>query len=390
MSDNYDEMSTSDLRGLVRSQGIGGGAVVSEMSAWLAKAVLRGEITWGQVIDAKNAHGSVNDKSFYGLPEPTPEPTPVKPAPAPVNGNAALAQIAAGLAALVPSQGLDEKRVSEIATAAAQAVVKDVVAPVRVVVEDRKTATTKDCGVVHKQFATLLALCQAREANGMVPPIYLYGPAGTGKTTAAAKVAEALGLPFYFNGAINCAYELSGFIDAGGRYQETPFYKAYSGGGVYLFDELDSSMPGAVLAFNAALANGHAAFPVGNVKRHENCIILAAGNTCMRGDGNAQGFQRMKMDAAFRDRFVFLEWGIDDALEASIAASYGDEKFGWLADVRRWRANAEAHGVKDFEITPRATVRGLALLNAGVPREVVVDATVRKGLSEQVWAQVKW
>ena len=147
-------------------------------------------------------------------------------------------------------------------------------------------------------------------------------------------------------------------------------------------------MPGAVLAFNAALANGHAAFPIGNVQRHKDCIILAAGNTCMRGDGNMAGFQRIKQDAAFRDRFTYLEWPIDEALEASMAAAYGDE-WGWLDMVRRYRRNAERAGIKDFEVTPRAVDRGLAMLKAGIDLHDVVEMCVRKGLNADAWKKVE-
>jgi hypothetical protein len=259
-------------------------------------------------------------------------------------------------------------------------------APLVVHVENRATGETKDLGVQHRQFPTLLAMAQARDKDGHVPPIYLHGPAGTGKTTAARKLADALNLPFLYNGAIDSEYKLSGFIDAGGTFRSRPFHDAYSKGGVYLFDELDSSLPSAVLAFNAALANGHADFPIGNVERHTDCIILAAGNTCLRGDGSNQGFMRMEMDAAFRDRFVFLDWPIDEDLEAAcVPAEYAD----WLATVRRVRAAVAALGVKKCDITPRATFSGIALLQAGLTKEQVVNCVLRKGLPDSQWAQIQ-
>lgn len=379
---DYESMGTPELRKLLRERGIGSGLYVSSANKAECVAILNGELSWADFLASKGAKPS------------TPSECQAMPgAAANANGDA-MAQIAAGLAALMPKAGMDEGRVREIAgevmSPCLEALheMRDSLKPVRVVVERRETGATKDVGVVHKRFPLLLQMCQARDKDGYVPPIYLYGPAGTGKTTTAKKIAEALDLPFFYNGAIGNAYELSGFIDAGGRYNETPFYKAYSGGGVYLFDELDSSMPGAVLAFNAALANGHAAFPVGNVPRHKDCIILAAGNTCMRGDGNAAGFQRLKQDAAFRDRFTFLEWPIDSELECAIAEAYGDD-WGWLECVRRYRRNAERAGIRDFEVTPRAVDRGLALLRAGVPMNEVVEACVRKGLNAEAWKKVE-
>ncbi len=380
--DNYESMGTSELRKLIRERGLGSGLALSSANKNECISLLRGETSWRDYEAVKAAGADCQAKA----------------------GNAgnegAISQIAAGLAALMPQQKVDMDEVRKLAVdaghdAAIHAVEYVVraeldarLAPVKVVVEDRKLNVERNLGVVHKRFPLLLQMCQARDKDGYVPPIYLYGPAGTGKTTTARKIAEALGLDFHYNGAIGNAYELSGFIDAGGHFQETPFYKAYAHGGVYLFDELDSSMPGAVLAFNAALANGHAAFPIGNVSRHHDCIILAAGNTCMRGDGNMAGFQRIKQDAAFRDRFTYLEWPIDEALEASMAAAYGDE-WGWLDMVRRFRRNAERAGIKDFEVTPRAVDRGLTMLKAGIDLHDVIEMCVRKGLNADAWQKVE-
>jgi DNA polymerase III delta prime subunit len=256
--------------------------------------------------------------------------------------------------------------------------------PTLIEIKDRNGEVRKLDGVHHHRMPTLLAFAQARDKDGRVPPIYLHGPAGTGKTTAAAKLAEALGLEFYFNGAIDSEYKLSGFVDAGGTFRSRPFFEAYSKGGVYLFDELDSSMPSAVLAFNAALANGHADFPTGKVERHPDCIILAAGNTTLRGDGNSEGFQRVEMDAAFRDRFVFLDWPLDESLEDACTPK---EHKAWLVIVRKVRANVKRHGIKKADVTPRATFSGIALLQAGVSLDDVIASTLRKGLPETHWKQ---
>ena len=100
------------------------------------------------------------------------------------------------------------------------------------------------------------------------------------------------------------------------------------------------------------------------------------------------GFQRIKQDAAFRDRFTYLEWPIDEALESSMAAAYGDE-WDWLSLVRRYRRNAERAGIKDFEVTPRAVDRGLAMLKAGVALADVIEMCVRKGLNADAWKKVE-
>lgn len=154
-------------------------------------------------------------------------------------------------------------------------------------------------GYQHKVFPKVLKAIQA----GL--NVFLVGPAGSGKTTLAEQIAGALGLSFQFNGAIDSAYKLSGFIDAQGRVISTAFRRAYEGGGLYLFDEVDASLPGALLAFNAALANGYCDFPDGMVKRHRDFHCIAAANTYGLG-ADRQYVGRNQLDAASLDRFVFM------------------------------------------------------------------------------------
>jgi AAA domain (dynein-related subfamily) len=239
-------------------------------------------------------------------------------------------------------------------------------------------------GLRHEAFDDLLADILAFQTTGQTAKanFFLVGPAGTGKTTAAEKIAEHLKLPFHFNGAIDSEYKLSGFIDAHGRIVSTPFRKAYSEGGVYLFDEVDSSLPSACLAFNAALANGAYAFPGEDslTPRSPNCIIIASGNTWFGPDGNYVG--RFRQDAAFLDRFVRVPWPIDEKFEASLCANKE-----WVKFVQGRRARAKIDGVEHL-ISPRASLSGDVLLAAGRPWNRVVDLCVRKGLNEADWTKI--
>lgn len=237
----------------------------------------------------------------------------------------------------------------------------------------------RNLGVQHAKFADLLRLASVRGANGHRLNVWLAGPAGTGKTTAAENVAKALGLKFYFNGAIDSEHKLLGFTDARGKIVSRPFREAYENGGVYLFDEVDGSLPAALLAFNAALANGHCDFPDGSAKRHPDCIIIAAANT-YGGGATPEYVGRMKQDAAMLDRFVFLDWPVDESLETAIAETLGQS--AWAKDVQRWRSNAAKHGLR-VVISPRATYHGAAMLAAGIDRAATIAACVAKGLPKE-------
>jgi AAA domain (dynein-related subfamily) len=239
-------------------------------------------------------------------------------------------------------------------------------------------------GLRHCNFDDLLADVMAFEATGQNAKanFWLVGEAGTGKTTAAEKIAEALGRPFYFNGAIDSEYKLRGFIDAQGRVISTPFRQAYETGGVYLFDEVDSSLPSACLAFNAALANGCYDFPGAEkpIKRHPECVVLAASNTWNGPTGEYVG--RFRQDAAFMDRFMRVGWETDEKLERELC-----QRKDWHDFIIAARGNVRKHGLQHL-ISPRATFNGDIMLAAGRPWARAVDLCVRKGLNAEDWAKV--
>lgn len=240
-------------------------------------------------------------------------------------------------------------------------------------------------GLQHRLFPELLTMVNARDFAGRRLNIFLSGPAGSGKSTAAEAVATALGLPFAFNGAIDTEYKLLGFTDAMGRLVSRPFRAIWEGGGVYLFDEVDGSMPSALLALNAALANGWCDFPDGTIKRHPDCVIIAAGNTWGNG-ATAKFIGRNKLDGASLDRFVRTEWPIDETLEAALAASGGIPE-GWVKRVQRTRAAIYAKGL-EITCSPRATFNGGALLAAGLPESRVADVTLYAGLTREQRAAI--
>lgn len=162
---------------------------------------------------------------------------------------------------------------------------------------------------LHNKFEDVLFWATQKQ------PIYLFGPAGTGKNVLSEQVAESLNLPFYYAGCLQQKYELEGFINAAGEYQETEFYKAFTEGGVFLFDEIDGTAAEVLIAFNAALANGYYNFPKhGKTKAHENFIVIAAGNTAGRGASDAYN-GRFQLDASTLDRFVFIELEYNQDIE---------------------------------------------------------------------------
>lgn len=233
----------------------------------------------------------------------------------------------------------------------------------------------------HEKFGLLLALCNAHTSETPIN-VWLTGPAGSGKTKACQQIAEELNQPFYFIGAISEPYSLLGYRDANGNYVKTLFREAYENGGVFLMDEIDGSSPNALLVFNAALANGHCAFPDKVVSRHADCIIVAAANTFGLG-GTSDYVGRVKLDAATLSRFVWVDWQYDERLERRLA-----KNDVWFERVLSIRQKAKNLGLK-LLITPRATYTGAALLKSGLDQAIVEQLVIKQGMTDEQWSLIK-
>ena len=86
-------------------------------------------------------------------------------------------------------------------------------------------------------------------------PVYLFGPAGTGKTTFAMEIAKDLNLPCYIQGTTNDIFALQGIKLPNGDYIKSNVQKAVENGGVLLLDECDSYPEDGQTWFNSLLAN---------------------------------------------------------------------------------------------------------------------------------------
>ena len=299
-----------------------------------------------------------------------------KPQESTMAGNDLATMIAQAVAPLM-------KQSAELDTDKVIALIKEhsVPQPTLVHVQTEQDNEPKDMGMQHHSFPTLLNVMSARQSSGFRLNVWLTGPAGSGKTTAANKCADALSLQFYFTGALDNPYGLLGFVDANGKTVRTQFREAYENGGVFLFDEIDGSTPSAVLPFNAALANGHCAFPDKIVDRHRDFVCLAAANTWGLGATNDY-VGRLKLDAASLDRFVQIAWDIDESLET---ATCGNAR--WSARVQVIRARVRDKGIK-VVVSPRASYYGAALLASGMPQVDVERLTLRKAMTDDQWASV--
>ena len=207
-------------------------------------------------------------------------------------------------------------------------------------------------------------------------PIYLAGPAGSGKNYTVEQIAKELGWGFYFSNSGQQEYKLTGFIDAGGKFHDTEFYKACTSETpcVFFLDEMDASIPEVLVLLNAAIANGYFEFPTGRVEL-ENVHFVAAGNTV--GSGADEMYTgRMVLDQATLDRFAIIDFDYSLQIEMSISKGNTD-----LVDfIRQLRTEATTKGVR-ATFSYRCITMVTKLENA-LDLEEVIRIAVVKGLDK--------
>ena len=231
--------------------------------------------------------------------------------------------------------------------------------------------------LVHNQFLKVLNILKSQKR--IQKNIMMVGEAGSGKTQLACDIAEALKLKFYpmSVGLQTTKSDLLGFINAHGEYITSPVREAFEKGGVLLLDEFDSTHAGVVTIINSLLANGHCSFPDKIIEKHKDFICLVACNTYGHG-ANIDYVGRNRLDGATLDRFIVVDVGYDKKLETSLTANKH-----WHKIIEQIRKNVQKQGIK-LIVSPRASMNGADLLDAGFSYDEVLDMCIFKGTDVDV------
>lgn len=149
-------------------------------------------------------------------------------------------------------------------------------------------------------------------------PLYIYGPAGCGKTSGLKQIAARLNYP---------VWEVTGYdsmqpIDLEGCQSLTaqngitetqwlygPLAQAMRAGGLFIFNEMDMASPGALVALNTILDGSPLVIEsTGEVVRPAPMFrFTATGNSNGSGDDSGAYTGVMRQNFALQDRFMFLE-----------------------------------------------------------------------------------
>lgn len=229
-----------------------------------------------------------------------------------------------------------------------------------------------ESGEVHHERYEEIKMCL--ECN---IPVYLAGPAGSGKNHTVEQIANELGWNFYFSNSVQQEYKLTGFIDAGGKFHDTEFYKACTDENdcVFFLDEMDASIPEVLVLLNAAIANGYFEFPNGRVDL-KHVHFVAAGNTVGSGaDDMYTG--RMVLDQATLDRFAIIEFDYSIRIEMAITKNNTD----LVEFIHQMRKEAESKGIR-ATFSYRCMKMITKLEAAGMDLTMAIKITVVKGLDK--------
>lgn len=236
-------------------------------------------------------------------------------------------------------------------------------------------------GLFHKDFEAILQLVSS---NTM--PVFLVGPAGCGKNVIIKQCAKVLDKDFYYQNDNTEEHKLLGFVDANGVYHKTPFYEAFTKGGLLMLDEMDNSDPSVLLKLNSAMGTGsdfYITFPNGEfVKAHEDFQVVAAANTFGRGANNMY-VGRNSLDMASLDRFFIYQIDYDRDLERTLVTNKEILNLFW--EVRDIVANNDImHVVSTRAILNMDKIISSNIIGKGTfTLDSAFKGTLIKGLDEE-------
>lgn len=208
-------------------------------------------------------------------------------------------------------------------------------------------------------------------------PVYLAGPAGSGKNHTVEQIAKELGWDFYFSNSVQQEYKLTGFIDAGGCFHKTEFYKACNNDKecIFFLDEMDASIPEVLVLLNAAIANGYFEFPNGRID-FDHVHFVAAGNTVGSGaDDMYTG--RMVLDQATLDRFAIIEFDYSMNIEMAITKN-NVELVNFIHQLRK---EAKSKGIR-ATFSYRCMTMITKLEKSGMDLVMAMTISIVKGLDK--------
>lgn len=230
-------------------------------------------------------------------------------------------------------------------------------------------------GILPQEFDRVLCWTSKRTPSEHYNAVMMTGNAGTGKGTIARKIAEALDAEFYEVNAIQDKFELTGFVNAEGEYIPSQFFNACLSASegnevVFLFDEMDCSIPEVLKIFNEALSSYEFTFPSNEtLDFKEHMHFICACNTY--GTGADMKYVGNQLDKSTLDRFALVKVKYDPKVD--LACALGDTDLcEFFAELRKATANMQ------FEASYRSIQRIVSVKGEMPMNEILEDALFKE------------
>ena len=214
-------------------------------------------------------------------------------------------------------------------------------------------------GVAHKDLQKVV------NALSVGVNVYLYGPAGTGKTNLAIAAAEAMGREYSIVGRLESAWDYIGAPTLRKDFAPGPVLDAMINGRVLILDEMDSFQHEAIIAMNSIIANGVITCAGGTYRAADGFVVVGVGNTT--GRGATSEYNREHVDASVLDRFrVNFLIDNDENIEKTLSRGQVDI----VEFVHALRTAAVGAGI-ELILSPRCIDSAAKLIDCFLPVDIV-------------------
>lgn len=211
--------------------------------------------------------------------------------------------------------------------------------PVRIEVNVNGTPRQSPKGeILHPAVHSLVRYLMAEDGLPRTH-VYLYGPAGSGKTFGAGQAASLVGLR---SGVVTMpgmtAGKLMGIEQPHGKRTATLFSDFFKNGGVLVLDEFDRCLAPVAAMLNSCLENRVLVEGDERFEAHPDFVVVATGNTDCRGATRTYT-SAQPIDLSTVARFRFIHWQYDEGHETAMVKREQPNAYRpilqWARGVRR-------------------------------------------------------